>query len=93
VVASQVRSDDAIQDEEDLCAVAAAISYLLLAAHARGLAGYWRTPAALRSPEGRAAVGVPAGERVLGLIHLGPPRQDKEPPERLPPGDYVTFLP
>jgi nitroreductase len=93
VVASQVRSEDAAQDEEDLCAVAAATSYVLLAAHARGLAGYWRTPAVLRSPEGRAAVGVPAEERVLGLIHLGPPRQEKEPPERLPPGDYVTFLP
>jgi nitroreductase len=93
VVASQVRSDDAIQDEEDLCAVAAAISYVLLGAHARGLAGYWRTPAVLRSPEGRDAVGVPPGERVLGLIHLGPPRQEKEPPERLPTGEYVTFLP
>jgi nitroreductase len=93
VVASQVRSDDPIQDEEDLCAVAVAISYVLLGAHARGLAGYWRTPAVLRSPEGQAAAGVPDGERVLGLIHLGPARQDKEPPERLPPGDYVTFLP
>jgi nitroreductase len=93
VVASQVLADDAIQDEEDLCAVAAAISYVLLAAHARGLAGYWRTPDVLRSAEGRAAAGVPDGERVLGLIHLGPPRQEKEPPERLPPGDYVTFLP
>jgi nitroreductase len=93
VVASQVRSEDAIQDEEDLCAVAAAISHVLLGAHSRGLAGYWRTPAVLRTPEGRAAAGVPDEERVLGLIHLGPLRQDKEPPERLPPGDYVTFLP
>ena len=93
VVASQVRSDDPIQDEEDLCAVAAAISYVLLAAHSRGLAGYWRTPEVLRTAEGRAAVDVPAGERVLGLLHLGPPRQDKEAPDRLPPGDYVTFLP
>jgi nitroreductase len=93
VVASQVRSEDAVQDEEDLCAVSAAISYVLLAAHAQGLAGYWRTPAVLRTPEGRAAVAVPDGERVLGLIHLGPPRQHKEPPERMPAGDYVTFLP
>ena len=93
VVASQVRSDDAQQDEEDLCAVSAAIGFVLLAAHARGLAGYWRTPEVLRCAEGRAAVGIPDNERVLGLIHLGPPRQDKEPPERLPTGEYVTFLP
>jgi nitroreductase len=93
IVASQVRSDDEVQDEEDLCAVATAISYVLPAAHGRGLAGYWRTPGVLRSQEGRDAVGVPANERILGLIHLGPPRQDKEAPERLPVGDYVTFLP
>ena len=93
VVASQVRSDDAIQDEEDLCAVAAAISYVLLGAHARGLAGYWRTPAVLRSADGCSAAGVPDGERAIGLLHLGPLRQEKEPPERTEPGDFVTYLP
>jgi len=93
VVASQVRSEDPVQDEEDLCAVATAISFVLLGAHSRGLAGYWRTPGVLRTPQGREAVGIPDGERVVGLIHLGPPRQDKRPPDRLPPGEYVTFLP
>jgi nitroreductase len=92
VVASQVRSDDPIQDEEDLCAAATASYIVLLGAHARGLASYWRTPAVLRTPEGRAAVGVGEAERVIGLLHLGPPRQEKEPPERLSPGDFVTFL-
>jgi nitroreductase len=92
IVASQVRSDDPVQDEEDLCAAATASYIVLLGAHARGLAGYWRTPAVLRAPEGRAAVGVGEDERVIGLLHLGPPRQEKDPPERLPPGDFVTFL-
>ena len=93
VVASQVRdADDPIQDEEDLAATAAAIYIVLLAAHARGLAGYWRTPAVLREPAGRAAVGVPDDERMMGLLHLGRPRQDKEPPRRAPSADYVTYL-
>jgi nitroreductase len=92
VAASQVRSDDPVQDEEDLCAAAAASYIVLLGAHARGLAGYWRTPAVLRTPEGRAALGVGDDERVIGLLHLGPPRQEREAPERLPPSDFVTFL-
>jgi nitroreductase len=93
IVTSVTRTGDPIQDEEDLCAAAIASYIVLLGAHARGLAGYWRTPAVLRTAEGRAAVGVGEEERVLGLLHLGPPRQDKQPPERLPPGDFVTFLP
>ena len=93
VVTSVTQTGDAVQDEEDLCAAAVASYIVLLGAHARGLAGYWRTPEVLRTAEGRAAVGVAEDERVLGLLHLGPPRQEKEPPERLPPGEFVTFLP
>ena len=93
VVASVIESADAIQDEEDYAAAAVAAYIVLLGAHARGLAGYWRTPAVLRTPGGRSAAGVPAGERVIGLLHLDPPRQEKEPPERMPPGDFVTYLP
>jgi nitroreductase len=84
--------DDAVQDEEDLLAGAVAAYIVLLAAHGRGLAGYWRTPAVLRTDAGRAALGVPGGERLIGLLHLGPPRQDREAPGRAPTGDVVTFL-
>jgi nitroreductase len=84
--------DDAVRDEEDLLAGAIAAYIVLLAAHGRGLAGYWRTPAVLRTEAGRAALGVPAGERLIGLLHLGPPRQEREPPERAPTGDVVTFM-
>jgi nitroreductase len=93
VVTSVVQTGDAVQDQEDLCAAAIASYIVLLGAHARGLAGYWRTPEVLRTAAGRAAVRVGDDELVLGLLHLGPPRQDKEPPDRLPPGDFVTFLP
>ena len=83
---------DPVADEEDLLAGAIAAYIVLLAAHGRGLAGYWRTPAVLRTQEGRAALGVPDDERVIGLLHLGPPRQERDAPERAPTGDVVTFL-
>jgi len=63
-----------------------------LGAHARGLAGYWRTPHVLRTPEGVAAVGIAAEERFVSLIHLGWPRQEKQAPDRLPPAEFVTYL-
>jgi nitroreductase len=93
VVVSVVESGDPVQDEEDYAAAAVAAYIVLLGAHARGLAGYWRTPAVLRTTGGCSAAGVPAGERAIGLLHLGPRRQDKEPPDRLEPGDFVTYLP
>jgi nitroreductase len=93
IAASSLQCGDPVQDEEDLCAAACAVYVVLLGAHGRGLAGYWRTPAVLRTREGRIAVGIPDGERVLGLIHLGTPRQPREAPERASPDEYVTYLP
>ena len=93
VVASVLESEDAVRREEDLCAAACAVYIVLLGAHARGLAAYWRTPGVLRTPAGREAVGVETDERVIALIHLGHPRQERPVPERAPPGSYVTYLP
>jgi nitroreductase len=93
VVCSCALSGDPLQDEEDLHAAACAAYIVLLVAHSRGLAGYWRTPGVLRTPEGRAAVGIPDDERFVGLIHLGMPVQDQRVPDRLPADQVVEFLP
>ena len=92
VAVTQIRSEDPVQDEEDLCATACATYAVLLAAEGRGLGGYWRTPGVLRTPEGRVALGIPDEERFVALIHLGRPRQDKAPPERAPADAVATYL-
>ncbi|MET0729860.1 MAG: nitroreductase [Solirubrobacterales bacterium] len=92
VVCSCALAGDPVQDEEDLHATACAAYIVLLAAHARGLAGYWRTPDVLRTPEGREAVGMPDEERFVGLLHLGRSVQEQSAPERLPAEQVVEFL-
>lgn len=92
VVCSCMPDDDPLTAEEDMHATACAAYVVLLAAHARGLAGYWRTPEVLRTPEGRAAVGMPDGERFVGLLHIGRPVQEQRPPERQPPASFVEHL-
>lgn len=92
VVASAALSGDLIQDEEDVCATAAAVMLVLLAATEQGLASYWRTPAVLRSARGREALGIPRGERILGLLHFGAPAREPAAREREPVERYVQFL-
>lgn len=93
VAVSYVRTpDDAVADEEDLCGTAIAAYLVLLGAHDRGLAGYWRTPAVLRAPSGRAALGIDDDEHPLGLLHLGTPRQEQRVPERAPVATVVHWL-
>ena len=78
--------------EEDRDAAACACYIVLLAAHERGLGGYWRTPGVLRTPEGRAACGIPDGEATLGLLHLGRAMGGKPAPERAPLDLVVEHL-
>jgi len=92
VVCSAALGGDPVEDEEDLHATAVAAFIVLIAAHSRGLAGYWRTPDVLRSPEGRAAVGLADNERFVGLIHLGTPVQERRAPEREPAETVVSYL-
>lgn len=92
VVVSSRLDPDPVTAEEDLHATAVAAYIVLLAAHGRGLAGYWRTPALLRGTAGRAAAGVPEDERVVGLLHLGHPRQERSAPARQVPEPTAIFL-
>src|SRR6202042_1153683 len=67
VAATVVGSENAVEEQEDLCATACAVYAVLLAAHGRGLAGYWRTPGILRTPAGSEALGIPHNERFVEI--------------------------
>jgi nitroreductase len=92
IVASVKQTGDPVQDREDMLATAVAAYLVLLGAHARGLAGYWRTVPVLEQPAGRAAIGLPDDELPIGLLHLGDPRQEQRIPERAPVEQIATFL-
>jgi len=92
VVVSARLDADPVQSEEDLHATAVAAYIVLLAAHARGLAGYWRSPGLLREGPGRAAVGLSDEERFVGLLHLGQPRQERPVPARPDAATTISFL-
>jgi nitroreductase len=83
---------DAAQAREDLLATAVAAYIVLLGAHARGLAGYWRTVPLLESSDARALLGLGAQESPLGLLYLGTPVQEQRVPDRAAPGEFSVYL-
>ena len=92
VVASAKLTGDEHQNHEDVLATACAVYIVLLAAHGRGLASYWRTPRVLQTREGQAAVGMGEDEEFVALVHLGPRVDEPVAKERAPVAAYVTFL-
>ena len=93
VLATAVLTGNPLSDEEDLHATAAAVYAVLLGATERGLASYWRTPACFAEPAVRAVAGLDDCERVVAVIHLGPPVSEPAEKERLPLEAVLTILP
>src|ERR1051325_7842572 len=93
VDATATHNGDAHQNHEDVLATACAVYIVLLAAHARGLASYWRTPKLLDTPAGRAAVGLPDDELFVALVHLGSPVTSPPAKARRSTTEYAEFLP
>ena len=92
VVASVKLAADLAQREEDLFAGAVAAYIVLLAAHGRGLAGYWRTVPVLDSQPLKRELGIGDDERPIGLLHLGYAVQEQRVPQRTPTEQVVEFL-
>jgi nitroreductase len=86
------RSGDPTQDREDEFATAVAAYLVLLGAHTRGLAGYWRTVALLDDPRGREILSLAPQETPIGLLYLGSPVQQQRAPERASLAEIVTYL-
>ena len=93
VLVTAAVSDDPLLAEEDVLATGAAVYAMLLAATDRGLASYWRTPGCFREDAVRELLGLRPNERVVALVHLGPPASDPPAKARAPLDDVFTALP
>ncbi len=92
IAVTVLQTGDAEQDREDLLAAGVAAYIVLLAAHARGLAGYWRTVGLLDGASARELLGIADRESPVGLLYLGDPVQAQRVPERAPLEDILTSL-
>jgi len=91
-VAVEPSSDPKVPEIEEICATAAAVQNMLLAAHALGLAAVWRTGDTCASPEIRALYGLSDRAQVIGFVYVGIPEEVGVIKSRKDAGELTTWL-
>jgi nitroreductase len=78
---------------EDLAATAAAMQSILIAAHAMGLAAYWRSNGT-ESQHAKRFLGLPPEAHLVGFIYVGYPDPEATLPEkpRRPHTEFVQWI-
>lgn len=71
VVAAHIQKGHKIPEVEQLCSAAAAAQNIMLAAHAQGYGGMWKTGAAAYDPEVKQALGLSADDEIVAFVYLG----------------------
>ena len=83
---------DKVVDIENVCATAAAVQNLLLAAHALGLGAMWRTGNAAYDPDVKAFLGFAPDQHVIGFVYVGHPESEPTPPNRPSHEDRTVWM-
>src|SRR5262249_20991617 len=71
VVAAAVKENPKVPDIEQVVAAGAAAQNMLVAAHALGLGGFWRTGATAYDAEVKRALGLGEHDAIVGFLFLG----------------------
>jgi nitroreductase len=85
-------SEPKVLEIENVCAAAAATQNLLLAAHALGLGGMWRTGPAALNPSVKAFLGFSPDQHLIGFLYIGYPDGEQKYPERPSYDDRTVWM-
>lgn len=77
IVGCEISEKPRVVPVEEIEAVSACTQNILLALHAEGLEGYWKTPAAIYTSKFKEFLGLKEKDHVLGLLHVGYPAARK----------------
>ncbi len=85
-------AEERIIEIENVCAAAAACQNILLAAHALGLGGQWRTGEYARDPKVKAFFGLEADQHLIAFLYVGYPEGETMLPQRPSVEDRVVWM-
>lgn len=89
VVAARLREHRGVPAVEQIVASGAAAQNMLVAAHALGFGGFWRTGAAAYDNHVKHALGLRAEDAIVGFVYLGTPSTAAAP---LAPADVASHV-
>ena len=84
--------DKPAEAKVNICAAAAAVENLLLAAHAEGLGAKWRTGAPATDPKVKQFLGFEADQHLIGFIYIGYSESSPELKERPSFEDRIVWM-
>ena len=90
VVAARLREHKNVPAVEQIIAAGAAAQNILVAAHALGYGGFWRTGPAAYDSDVKAALGLEAPDSIVGFLYLGTPAVAAPPVTPPDLGEFVT---
>jgi nitroreductase len=85
-------ADPRVLEIENICAAAAAVENLLLAAHAEGLGAKWRTGSAARDPDVKRFLGFSPDQELISFVYLGYPDLEPSKEERPSYEDRAVWM-
>ena len=89
VVIARLQEHYKVPKSEQLLAAGCAAHGILLAAHAQGIGGVWRTGELSYSAHVARALGLQAGEELLGFLYLGTPARELRDAPQVATADFV----
>jgi nitroreductase len=90
VVGARLREHKSVPAVEQIVAAGAAAQNVLVAAHALGFGGFWRTGNAAYDDDVKAALGLHAGDAIVGFLYLGTPTVPAPQPTTPDHGTHVV---
>jgi nitroreductase len=93
VVGAHITAHPKVPEIEQILSAGAAAHAILLALHARGYAGMWRTGAAAYDRAVKQALGLAASDAIVGFIYAGTAKQPAPTLTRPQPEQFVSEWP
>jgi len=91
VVAAHLRDHRNVPAIEQIISAGAAAQNILLAAHALGFGGFWRTGAPAYDDQVKAALGLDPRDSIVAFLYLGTPALDAKSLQRPDPAGSVSI--